>query len=132
MRYDRELQLTCLLTQSTSIKGLLNRRPFFMRKIIGATMQTICPHCHSSRVTRNINADIPSSIIDQLCSSEALASVGVTICKYYKINPAIGVVAGNAIASAISLAKDKLQPPLLIVAAKPSFVCNTCFKAFSI
>ena len=95
-------------------------------------MQTICPHCHSSRVTKNINVDSPFSIIEQLCSSTTLSGLGASVCKYYKVNPAIGIIAGSAIASAISLARDKLQPPLIVVATKPSYLCNTCLKTFTI
>ena len=97
-------------------------------------MQTICPHCYSSRVTINFDSDSPFSIIDQLCSPAALSGFGASICKYYKLNPAIGVIAGNAIASAISLAKDKLQkPPLLIVTNKQAeYTCHTCSKTFTL
>ena len=96
-------------------------------------MQTICPYCHSSRVTRNMDIDSPLTIFEQLCTPAALSSLGVSICRYYKINSAIGVVVGTAIASAISLAKDKLQqPPLLVLAAQPSYTCNTCSRTFSI
>ena len=96
-------------------------------------MQTICPYCHSSRVTSNTDTNSPFNIFEQLCSQSALSGLGVSICKYYKLNPAIGVIAGNAIASVIGLAKDKLQqPPLLVLAAKPSYTCNTCSRTFSI
>lgn len=96
-------------------------------------MQTICPYCHSSRVTSNTDSDSPFTIFEQLLTPTALSSLGVSICRYYKINSAIGVVVGTALASAISLAKDKLQqPPLLVLAAKPRYICNTCSKTFSI
>ena len=96
-------------------------------------MRPICPHCHSSNVTSNVPSDSSSTIFEQLCSQSTLSGLGVSICKYYKINSAIGVVVGTALASAISLAKDKLQqPPLLVLAAKPSYTCNTCSRTFSI
>ncbi|MGE6245483.1 hypothetical protein ACQKCF_05710 [Psychrobacter proteolyticus] len=96
-------------------------------------MQTICPYCHSSRVTSNTDTDSPFNIFEQLCSQSALSGLGVSICRYYKINSAIGVVVGTALASAISLAKDKLQqPPLLVLAAKPSYTCDTCSRTFTI
>jgi hypothetical protein len=96
-------------------------------------MKPICPHCHSSNVTSNTVTDSPFSIFEQLCSQSALSGLGVSICRYYKINSAIGVVVGTALASAISLAKDKLQqPPLITLAARPSYLCNTCSKTFSI
>ena len=96
-------------------------------------MQTICPYCHSSRVTSNADIDSPFTIFEQLFTPTALSSLGVSICRYYKINSAIGVVVGTALASAISLAKDKLQqPPLLILVSKPRYTCNTCSKTFNI
>ena len=95
-------------------------------------MQTICHYCHSSRVTSNTDTNSPFNIFEQLCSQSALSGLGVSICRYYKINSAIGVVVGTALASAISLAKDKLQPPLIILAAKPSYTCNTCSRTFTI
>ncbi|MGE6475753.1 hypothetical protein [Psychrobacter sp. NPDC078631] len=96
-------------------------------------MQTICPYCHSSRVTSNTDTDSPFNIFEQLCSQSALSGLGASICRYYKINSAIGVVVGTALASAISLAKDKLQqPPLLVLTAKPTYTCNTCSRTFTI
>ena len=96
-------------------------------------MQTICPYCHSSRVTSNTDSDSPFTIFEQLCTPTALSSFGVSICRYYKINSAIGVVVGTALASMISLTKDKLQQlPLLVLVAKPRYTCNTCSRTFNI
>ena len=96
-------------------------------------MRPICPHCHSANVKSNTDTDSPFNIFEQLCSQSALSGLGVSICRYYKINSAIGVVVGTALASAISLAKDKLQqPPLLVLAAKPSYTCDTCSRTFTI
>ena len=95
-------------------------------------MRPICPHCHSSNVTSNMHADSPFNIFEQLSSQAALSGLGVSICRYYKINSAIGVVVGTALASAISLAKDKLQqPPLITLAVRPSYLCNTCSRTFT-
>ncbi|CAM3665468.1 MULTISPECIES: hypothetical protein [Psychrobacter] len=96
-------------------------------------MRPICPHCHSANVTSNMPNDSPFNLFEQLCSQSALSGLGVSICRYYKINSAIGVVVGTALASAISLAKDKLQqPPLITLAARPSYTCNTCSRTFTI
>lgn len=96
-------------------------------------MRPICPHCHSANVKSTTDTDSPFNIFEHLCTPSALSSLSVSICRYYKINSAIGVVVGTALASAISLAKDKLQqPPLLVLAAKPSYTCNTCSRTFSI
>lgn len=96
-------------------------------------MKPICPYCHSSNVTSHMHADSPFNLFEQLCTPAALSGLGVSICRYYKVNSAIGVVVGTALASAISLAKDKLQqPPLITLAAKPSYSCHTCSKDFTL
>ena len=96
-------------------------------------MRPICPHCHSANVRSNTDTDSPFNIFEQLCSQSALSGLGVSICTYYKINSAIGVVVGTALASAINLARDKLQqPPLLVLVAKPRYICNTCSRTFNI
>ena len=94
-------------------------------------MQTTCPHCHSSNVTSNTDVN---SIFEQLCSPAALSALGVSICRYYKVNPTVGAVAGTALATAISTAKAKLiQPPLLVMAARHrSYFCHTCTKTFTL
>ena len=96
-------------------------------------MRPICPHCHSSNVTSNVPSDSSSTIFEQLCSQSALSGLGVSICKYYKINSAIGVVIGSAMASAISLAKDKRQqPPLITLSERARYSCHTCLLTFTI
>lgn len=96
-------------------------------------MRPICPYCHSSNVINNSLTDSPFKLFEPLCSPTALSGLGISLCKYYKINPAIGMVVGAALATAISLAKDKLQqPPLIMLAAPPPYTCNTCLKAFAL
>ena len=96
-------------------------------------MRPICPHCHSSNVTSNLPSDAPFTIFEQLCSQATLSGLGVSICKYYKINSAIGVVIGTAMASAISLAKDKRQqPPLITLSERARYSCHTCLLTFTI
>lgn len=96
-------------------------------------MRPICPYCHSSNVMSNTLTDSPFKLFEPLCSPTALSELWISLCKYYKINPAIGMVVGAALATAISLAKDKLQqPPLITLAAPPPYTCNTCLKAFSL
>ena len=94
-------------------------------------MKPICPFCHSSNVSST--TDI-SSLFEQLCSPAALSALGVSICKYYKVNPTVGAVAGTALATAISTAKAKLiQPPLLVMSARNrSYFCHTCTKTFTL
>ena len=96
-------------------------------------MRPICPHCHSSNVTSDVPSDNRFTLFEQLCSQSTLSGLGVSICKYYKINSAIGVVIGSAMASAISLAKDKRQQlPLITLAATPRYSCHTCLLTFTI
>ena len=96
-------------------------------------MRPICPYCHSANVMSNTLTDSPFKLFEQLCSPTALSGLGMSLCKYYKLNPAIGVVVGAALATAISLAKDKIQqPPLITLAAKPYYLCHTCSKEFTL
>ena len=96
-------------------------------------MRPICPHCHSSNVTSDVPSASSSTIFEQLCSQSTLSGLGVSICKYYKINSAIGVVIGSAMASAISLAKDKRQqPPLITLSERARYSCHTCLLTFTI
>ena len=94
-------------------------------------MQTTCPLCHSSSVTSSTDAN---SVFEQLCTPAVLSAVGASVCKYYKVNPAVGAAAGTALATAISSARNKaIQPSLIIVAAKrPRYFCHTCTKTFTL
>ena len=94
-------------------------------------MQTTCPYCHSSSVTSSNDAN---SVFGQLCSPAVLSAIGASVCKYYKVNPAVGAAAGTALATAISSARNKpTQPPLIVVAAKqPHYFCHTCTKTFTL
>lgn len=93
-------------------------------------MKPICPHCHSSNVLSSPN-DPSSSILEQLCSQATLTSLGVSICKYYKVNPAIGVITATAIASAVSVATRRAQTPL-ITTHQQNYLCQRCFKPFTL
>lgn len=96
-------------------------------------MRPICPHCHSSNVTSDLPSDAPFTLFEQLCSQSTLSGLGTSICKYYKINSAIGMVIGTAIASAISLAQDKRQqPPLITLSERARYFCHTCLSTFTI
>ena len=96
-------------------------------------MRPICPHCHSSNVTSDLPSDSSSTIFEQLCSQSTLSGLGMSICKYYKINSTIGVVIGTAMASAISLARDKQQqPPLITLSERARYSCHTCLSTFTI
>ena len=101
----------------------------FMRHYQGDPMKPICPYCHSSDVISQSNP--VSSIFEQLCSQATLTSLGVSICKYYKVNPAIGVITATAIASAVSVATRRAQTPL-ITTHQQNYLCQRCFKPFTL
>lgn len=115
----------------TRYKGLLGS-PFFMRNLKGDVMKPICPNCHSANVSCSESLISPSKIAEQLCSQTALSSLGISICKYYKVNPAVGAIAGTAMATAISLVVNKVQPPLLSHSPAQAYLCHTCFKPFTL
>ncbi|WP_286740362.1 hypothetical protein [Psychrobacter sp. UBA3068] len=95
-------------------------------------MKPICPNCHSAHVIENIDTNT-QGMAEHLFSPKLLVSLGVSVCKYYKINPMIGMVAGGAIATVINLAQQKLiQPPLIKEAVMPCYLCTTCQHTFSI
>ena len=92
-------------------------------------MKPICPYCHSSDVISQSNP--ASSVLDQLCSQATLTSLGMSICKHYKVNPAIGVITAAAIASAVSVATGRAKTPL-ITTHQQSYLCHHCFKSFTL
>ena len=95
-------------------------------------MKPICPNCHSSHVIENIDTSM-QSISEHMLSPKILVSLGVGVCKYYKINPMIGMVAGSALATVINLAQQRLmQPPLLRAAILPRYLCRTCQHTFNV
>lgn len=103
-----------------------------MRHYQGDTMKPICPNCHSANVVENMDTST-QGMAEDLFSPKLLAGIGASVCKYYKINPMIGTVAGGAIATVINLAQQKLiQPPLVKAALMPRYLCSTCQHTFSI
>ena len=103
-----------------------------MRHYQGDPMKPICPNCHSSYVIENIDTST-QGMAEHVLSPKLLVSLSVSICKYYKINPMIGMVAGSAIATVINLAQQRLmQPPLIRAAVMPRYLCSTCQHSFSV
>lgn len=93
-------------------------------------MKLICPNCHSAHVIENNDTSM-QSMSEHLCSPKLLVSLGDHVCKYYKINPMIGLITGGVIATV--LAQQKLiQPQLLKAAVTPRYLCSTCQHTFSI
>ena len=104
----------------------------FMRHYQGDPMKPICPSCHSSHVIENIETST-QGITEQVLSPKLLIGLGMSVCKYYKINPMFGMVAGSALATVINLAQQRLvQPPLIRTAVLPRYLCRTCQHTFSI
>lgn len=95
-------------------------------------MKPICPNCHSAHVIESMDNNI-QGMAEDLFSPKLLSGIGASVCKYYKINPMIGMVAGSAIATVINLAQQKLiQPPLVKSAFMPRYLCNTCQHTFNV
>ena len=67
-----------------------------MRHYQGDIMKPICPNCHSAHVIENMDNNM-QGMAEDLFSPKLLAGIGASVCKYYKINPMIGMVAGGAI-----------------------------------
>ena len=103
-----------------------------MRHYQGDPMKPICPSCHSAHVIENIETST-QGLTEQVLSPKLLIGLGMSVCKYYKINPMIGMVAGSAIATVINLAQQRLmQPPLIRAAILPRYLCRTCQHTFNV
>ncbi|MGP5295906.1 hypothetical protein [Psychrobacter faecalis] len=90
-------------------------------------MKPICPCCRSSAVYE-VNGSGNSTIVESLFSPAMLVSLGVSICKTLKFHPAIGAVAGVALAAVIELAQPNNALPLL---ANKQYRCSNCMHVFS-
>ena len=90
-------------------------------------MKPICPCCRSSAVYE-VNGSGNSTIVESPFSPAMLVSLGVSICKTLKFHPAIGAVAGVALAAVIELAQPNNALPLL---ANKQYRCSNCTHVFS-
>ena len=90
-------------------------------------MKPICPCCRSSAVYE-VNGSGNSTIVESLFSPAMLVSLGVSICKTLKFHPAIGAVAGIALAAVIELAQPNNALPLL---ANKQYRCSNCMHVLS-
>ena len=90
-------------------------------------MKSICPHCHSSAVYEMTDG-IYINLIDQLFSPTMLVSLSVSICKSFKVHPAIGVVVGSAIASIAEITNSHNTLPILV---NKQYRCDDCTHVFS-
>ena len=99
---------------------------FFMPLIKGAHMKLVCPRCQSSVVYMMTDSN-NHQLIDELLSPAALIGLGISLCKSFKVNSVIGVVAGTAIAAVIELAKPHALPLLV----NKQHRCDHCTHVFS-
>lgn len=90
-------------------------------------MKPICPCCRSSAVYE-VSDGANNTLIESLFSPAMLVSLGVSICKTLKFHPAIGAVAGVALAAVIELAQPNNALPLL---ANKQYRCSNCMHVFS-
>ena len=90
-------------------------------------MKSICPHCHSSAVYEMTDG-ICINLIDQLFSPTMLVSLSVSICKSFKVHPAIGLVVGSAIASIAEITNFHNTLPILV---NKQYRCDDCNHVFS-
>ncbi len=91
-------------------------------------MKTLCPSCQSSSVYEMTDG-IGINLIDQLFSPTMLISLSVSICKSFKVHPAIGVVVGSAIASIAEITNSHNTLPILV---NKQYRCDDCTHVFSI
>ena len=102
---------------------------YAVKQYIGVYMKVICPNCQSDNVYE-VTGIHDSSILDNLCSPLFWSSMGVKVCKSYKANPMIGIVAGTLIATAMKLAKDKYCSNLLVNSSQ-QYCCADCSHVFN-
>ena len=76
-------------------------------------MKTLCPSCQSSSVYEMTDG-IHINLIDQLFSPTMLVSLSVSLCKSFKVHPAIGVGAGSAVASIAQITNSHNTLPMLV------------------
>ena len=90
-------------------------------------MKPVCPRCQSS-VVYMMTYSNNQQLVDELLSPAALISLGVSLCKSFKVHPMIGVVAGTAIATVIELANPHSALPML---NNKQHRCDECTHVFS-
>jgi hypothetical protein len=90
-------------------------------------MKTLCPRCQSS-VVYEMTDGIRINLIDQLFSPTVMVSLSVSICKAFKVHPAIGVIVGTAIASIAEITNSHNTLPILV---NKQYRCSNCNHMFS-
>ncbi|MBH0065715.1 hypothetical protein [Psychrobacter sp. SZ93C1] len=90
-------------------------------------MKPICPCCRSSAVYE-LSDGTNNTLVESLLSPAMLVSLGVSLCKTLKFHPAIGAVAGIALAAVIEMAQPNNALPIL---ASKQYRCSDCSHVFS-
>ena len=89
-------------------------------------MKPICPCCRSSAVYE-LSDGANNTLVESLLSPAMLVSLGVSLCKTLKFHPAIGAVAGIALAAVIEMAQSNNALPMLI---NKQYRCDDCTYVF--
>ena len=90
-------------------------------------MKPICPCCRSSAVYE-LSDGANNTLVESLLSPAMLVSLGVSLCKTLKFHPAIGAVAGIALAAVIEMAQSNSALPMLI---NKQYRCDDCTHVFT-
>ena len=90
-------------------------------------MKPVCPCCQSLAVYE-MTDNAHDRLIDELLSPTALISLGVSLCKSFRVHPVLGVMAGTAIATVIEMAQSKNALPMLI---NKQYRCEECTHVFT-
>ena len=90
-------------------------------------MKPICPCCRSSAVYE-LSDGTNNTLVESLLSPAMLVSLGVSLCKTLKFHPAIGAVAGIALATVIEMAQSNNALPMLI---NKQYRCDDCTHVFT-
>lgn len=94
-------------------------------------MNPICEKCFSPSTVPICGSPTtyPSSLNPVLFSPSVLGSIGASVCKYYKVNPAIGVIAGVVLGGVISIVQENRQTKL-IGNRGSMYYCQKCHHVF--
>lgn len=94
-------------------------------------MNPICEKCYSRNTHPMTGSStfFPQSLNQTLFSPSVLASIGASICRYYRVNPAIGVMTGVVLGGAISLVQEHQRFKQLGF-KQSMFYCQNCHHVF--
>ncbi|QCB29562.1 hypothetical protein E5677_00385 [Psychrobacter sp. PAMC27889] len=100
---------------------------FFMPLIKGILMKPVCPHCKSSSVDEMTNGT-NHTMNEMLLSPTVLISISISLCRSFNVHPAVGVIAGTAIATLFKMSQSNNALPMLI---NQQYRCEDCIHMFS-